>query len=103
MIAGVIRIDIHREALKERQTLPAPVFHAFAEIEEAIATNPYAPELVRKREAGWGRRTILVAEANHAGTHYRLAWEVVSAADVFIWQYGVHEGFYRKLARRARQ
>lgn len=99
----MVRLDIHRDALKERQALPSAVFYAFAEIEEAIATNPYAPEFVRKREAGWGRRTMLAAAVAHAGIHYRMAWEVVSAADVFIWQYGAHEGFYRRLARRARQ
>ena len=62
-----------------------------------------APGLVHNREQGWGRRTMLVGHATHQGTTYRMAWEVLSPSSVLIWAYGPHEGFYRKLARRARQ
>jgi len=96
-------IDIHREALKERQQLPAAVLAEFAVVEEAIRISPFAPGFVRKREAGWKRRIILVAEARHLSTAYRMAWEVVSAADAYIWAYGAHQSFYEHLDRRARR
>jgi hypothetical protein len=32
-----------------------------------------------------------------------MAWEVVSSHEVYVWAFGPHEGFYPKLARRARQ
>lgn len=97
-------IDIHREALKEREALPGDVGVVFAEIEEALLiADVYAPGLTHKREQGWGRRTMLVGDAKYRGTSYRMVWEVVSRREVVIWAYGPHEGFYRKLARRARQ
>jgi hypothetical protein len=98
------RIDIHREALKERQAMPVDVGVVFAEIEESLrVADVYAPGLTRKREQGWGRRTVLVSEARHGRTTYRMAWEVVTRDELVIWAYGPHEGFYKKLARRARQ
>ncbi len=93
----------HHAALKEREALPDAVFQEFGAVEEAIRINPYAPEFVRKREAGWGRRTVLEAETTYQGTHYRMAWEVVDADNIVVWAYGSHEGFHRRLARRARQ
>jgi len=97
-------IDIHREALKERQALPVNVGVVFAEIEETLlVVDVYAPGLTHKREQGWGKRTLLVGDAKHGRTTYRMAWEVVARNDVVIWAYGPHEGFYRKLGRRARR
>lgn len=97
-------VEIHREAIKERATLPAVVALAFAEIEEALlVVDVYAAGLAHKREQGWKRRTVLVGDAKHGRTTYRMAWEVVSPTEVVIWAYGPHEGFYKKLARRARQ
>jgi hypothetical protein len=97
-------IEIHREAAKERQQLPAEVALAFAEIEEALLLlDVHASGLAHKREQGWGRRMMLVGHASHRGTTYRMAWEVVSRREVAIWAYGPHEGFYPRLARRARQ
>jgi hypothetical protein len=97
-------IDIHREALKEREKLPRDAGILFAEVEEVLLLlDPYAPNLALKREKGWSRRTMLVAEARSGKTTYRMAWEVVPPRDVVIWAYGPHEGFYRRLARRARQ
>lgn len=73
-------------------------------MEEALgAMDVRAPGLAHKREAGWGKRTMLVADARHGRTTYRMAWEVVSRAEVIVWAYGPHKGFYKKLARRARQ
>lgn len=95
--------EIHREALKERQRLPREVFAEFAVVEEAIALSPFAAIFVRKREAGWGRRIMLVAGEQHAGGAYRMAWEVIDARHAFIWAYGPHQGFYESLSRRARQ
>ena len=96
-------IDLHREARKERERLPLPVAVLFAEVEEAIRCDAVrAPGFTHKREQGWGRRTILVADARHDGTTYRMAWEV-DRHEATIWAYGPHEGFYPKLARRARQ
>ena len=97
-------VGIHREALKEREALPPAVGVEFAEIEEAIVFfDVYAGGLTHKREAGWRGRTMLVAEARHHRTSYRMAWEVVSRNEAVIWAYGPHEGFYAKLGRRARQ
>jgi hypothetical protein len=98
------RLHVHREAIKERQALPAGAALQFAEIEEALTVlDVHARGLTRKREQGWGRRTMLVGGAHHAGTTYRIAWEVLSRTEVVVWAYGSHEGFYAKLARRARQ
>ena len=97
----MVRVEVHREARKERARLPRPLQERFAALEEAIGINPYSPAF--KRESGWGRRTVLVAGIGFRGTSYRMAWEVVSAAHVVIWAYGAHEGFYERLARRARQ
>ena len=97
-------IDIHREALKERQALPAEVGVVFAEIEETLlVADVRAAGLAYKRARGWGRRTMLVGHTVHRGTTYRMACEVVSRNEVVIWAYGPHEGFYKKLGRRARQ
>jgi mRNA-degrading endonuclease RelE of RelBE toxin-antitoxin system len=97
-------IDIHREALKERQALPTDVAVVFAEIEEALlVADVYAPGLTHKREQGWGKRTMLVGDARYRGTTYRMAWEVITRTEVVVWAYGPNEGFYRKLARRAKQ
>ncbi len=97
-------VRIHREAVKERQALPGDVVRRFACIEEALRTDDVrAPGLAHKREQGWGRRTILVGHAAHGKTTYRMAWEVVAQREAVIWAYGPHEGFYKKLARRARQ
>ena len=97
-------VTVHREAAKERRSLPAGVVLAFREIEVTLQNDDvWARGLAHKREQGWGRRTILVGHAMHRGTTYRMAWEVLSASSVIIWAYGPHEGFYKKLARRARQ
>jgi hypothetical protein len=94
----------HRAALKERQGLPVEVGIVFAEVGETlVAVDVRVPELTLKREQGWGKRTILVSEARHLGATYRMAWEVISRAEVVIWAYGSHEGFYRRLKRRAKQ
>jgi hypothetical protein len=98
-----VRLELHREARKERQRLPTPVALEYAVVEEAIMVDPYAPAFVHKREVGWGRRTVLVAEYRGLGTIYRMAWEVIDAAHVYIWAYGPHQGFYERLSRRARQ
>jgi len=99
----VNHIETHREALKERERLPLPVALAFAEVEETVrAHDVRAPGITRKREQGWGRRTMLVADARHEGTTYRMAWEV-DGHEVTVWAYGPHEGFYQRLARRAKQ
>jgi hypothetical protein len=64
---------------------------------------------VCRREALKERRMVpldvgvLVGEARHGRTTYRMAWEVVTRDEVVIWAYGPHEGFNKKLARRARQ
>ena len=93
---------IHREALKERQSLPAEVGLIFAEVEEVIVfVDAHAAGLAHKRESGWGKRAMLVADARHMGVTYRMAWEAISRSNVFIWQYGPHEGFYKRLDRRA--
>lgn len=97
-------IDTHHDALKEVRRLPRPVALLFAEVEEAIRVDDVrAPRFTHKREQGWGRRMMLVADARHEGTTYRMAWEVLARHEARIWAYGPHEGFYRKLARRARQ
>jgi mRNA-degrading endonuclease RelE of RelBE toxin-antitoxin system len=99
----VSHVDFHREALKERKRLPAEVALAFAEIEEALLVDHVsATGLAHKREQGWKRRTMLVGEARQGGTTYRMAWEI-DDQDVIVWAYGPHEGFYQRLARRARQ
>ena len=103
---GVVvnHIDTHREAFKERERLPRPVAVRFAEVEEAIRVDDVrAPRFTHKREQGWGRRTMLVAEARHEGTTYRMAWEVLARHEARIWAFGPHEGFYQRLARRAKQ
>lgn len=95
---------IHREAAKERAALPPEVVQTFRELEVTIARDDvWARGLAHKRERGWGRRVMLVGHASCRGTTYRMAWEVLSPTSVLIWAYGPHEGFYRKLARRARQ
>lgn len=100
----VNHIDTHREAIKERQRLPLPVALLFAEVEEALRLDDVrAPGFAHKREQGWARRIMLVADARHEGTAYRMAWEVSARHDATIWAYGPHEGFYERLARRARQ
>ena len=97
-------VGVYREALKERERLPIPVGVEFAEIEEAIVHfDVYAGGLTLKREKGWPGRTMLVADARHHRTTYRMAWEVVSRTQAYIWAYGPHEGFYAKLGRRAKQ
>ena len=97
----MITVQSHREARKERSRLPKSVAERFAVVEEAIILNPYAPAF--KREAGWGQRSVLVAGVSFQGTTYRMAWEVISAAEVVIWAYGAHERFYSRLSRRAKQ
>ena len=100
----VNELHIPHDALKERQALPVDVGLVFAEIEETLRLlDAYARDLTLKRERGWGRRVVLVGDARHGRTTYRMAWEVVTKREVVIWAYGPHEGFYRKLARRARQ
>lgn len=95
---------MHREALKERERLLLPVALAFAEVEETVRVHDIrAPGFTHKREQGWRGRTMLVAHAQHQGVTYRMAWEVMERHEATIWAYGPHEGFYRKLARRARQ
>ena len=102
MVVNVVQI--HRDALKERQALPVDVGLVFAEIEETLlALDAYASGIAHKREQGWGWRTVLVGDARHGRTTFRMAWEVISTRQVVIWAYGPHEGFYRKLARRAHQ
>lgn len=97
-------VEFHRDAVKERQSLPPQVGARFAEIEEALRlADGYVRGLAHKRERGWNHRTMLVADASHLGTTYRMAWEIVSRDTVVVWAYGPHEGFYRRLARRARQ
>jgi hypothetical protein len=99
----VNHVDFHREALKERQRLPIEAALVFAEVEEAVLVEDVrASRFAHKREQGWGKRTMLVADARHRGTTYRMAWEV-DRHDVTVWAYGPHEGFYQQLARRARQ
>ena len=97
-------VGIYREALKERERLPIPVGVEFAEVEETIVFfDVYAGGLTHKREAGWRGRTMLVAEARYHRTSYRMAWEVISRIEAYIWAYGPHEGFYARLGRRAHQ
>jgi len=98
------KVEYHRQTAKEQRALPSQVASRFRVIEEALKTDDVrAPGLAHKREQGWGRRTMLVGHATHQGTTYRMAWEVRSPTEALIWAYGPHEGFYRKLARRARQ
>lgn len=97
-------IYIHRQAAKERVGLPREVAQVFDVIEEILRLEDVrAAGLAHKREQGWGRRILLVGHAGHRGTTYRMAWEVLSANTAVIWAYGAHEGFYKKLGRRARQ
>lgn len=80
------------------------VVASFAQVEEVLqASDVRAPGHTHKREQGWGKRTMLVADARYGGTTYRMAWEVISSSEVYVWAYGPHEGFYQRLARRARQ
>jgi DNA-binding transcriptional MerR regulator len=60
------------------------------------------PGLTHQRWKGWANGPCSSARPD-AGTTYRMAWEVISRTEVVVWAYGPHEGFYRKLARRAKQ
>ena len=95
-------LDMHREASKELAKLPQSVQDAFEVVEATLFVDVYATGIARKRESGWGKRTVLVAESR-AKTTFRIAWEVLAGDEAIIWAYGPHEGFYARLARRARK
>jgi hypothetical protein len=96
--------DHHLPATSAREDLPVEVGVVFGEIDEVMVfTSVYAPGLTHKRETDWKKRTMLVAHTVHIRTTYRMAWEVITSREAVIWQYGKHEGFYRRLKRRARQ
>ena len=97
----MVSVQSHREARKDALGCRSRWQSASPVVEEAITLNPYAPAF--KREAGWGQRSVLVAGVRFQGTTYRMAWEVISAAEVVIWAYGAHEGCYSRLSRRAKQ
>ena len=93
----------HRDARKELHKLGAPIRQRFEIIRANIEQHPRAPALGPRKETGWGRRTMLGAGFTYQGTAYRIAWEVDAAGDAFIWAYGAHEGFWTRVAKRARR
>lgn len=94
-------LERHPRAAKEYRELPRPLRQQIDILESAIDRDPRAPEFVRRKEQGWGRRVMLVAGVNFLGTAYRIAWELRPDNVAFIWMIGPHEGFYARLARRA--
>ena len=94
-------LERHPRAAKEYRELPRLLRQRIDIVESAIDRDPRAPDFVRRKEQGWGHRVILVAELNHQGTAYRIAWELRPDGVPFVWMIGPHEGFYARLARRA--
>ena len=94
-------LERHPRAAKEYRELPRQLRQRIDIVESAIDRDPRAPEFVRRKEQGWGRRVILVAELSHQGTAYRIGWELRPDGVPFVWMIGSHEGFYARLARRA--
>ena len=96
-------VSEHREARKELAGLARPIRQRFEIVKANIEQDPRAPVLSPRKETGWGKRTMLGHSFNFGGTTYRIAWEVDSAGDAYIWAYGAHEGFWDRVARRARR
>jgi hypothetical protein len=92
----------HREAAKERRSLPITVQEANELVTSVLGTDPFAHSLTRERLRGWGKRVMLIHGTMHRGVTYRMAWEVQQPRLIaLIWAYGPHEGFYQRLNRRA--
>lgn len=96
-------VQEHREARKEYSKLPDAVRQKFDVVIANIGQDPRAPLFQPKKESGWRKRTMLGVGFSHKGTSYRVAWEIDSNGDALIWSYGPHEGFWARVATRARR
>jgi hypothetical protein len=98
----MVDVQEHREARKERERPPIAVRESVELVLSVLGADPCADALVRERLRGWGKRVMLVYGTASQGTSYRMAWEV-TIDNVLVWAYGAHEGFYKRLACRARK
>ncbi len=89
----------HPRAVKDLEGLPRPVQQTFRDVVRAALAEGLRPkprEIITYRR---GRR-FWIYDAVYLKVHYRMAVEI-DGGDAFIWAYGAHESFYKRMERRA--